>query len=204
MATKSVGKKYLTIQDLEGNEKGPVWVLNNFNEGGEKAKIVIGIPRSNGNGVDIVRVAKTFIPINVSNQVSRAQLLQSSEFRKAIDNKSLLLVDPEYASVILSTEEGKEESNRIENDNNVNKALLEGNAVVETSEDKPRVSTKLENLCLNALESKDNDSKVKAALMNYGNLTLDECRFVRAKFKSSTVIEQFLKERVRQLKDVAN
>lgn len=126
----SRGRKFTTLEELEAQEKGPVWVLNNTRDALE-GKVIVSIPKKNGNGADILRVPRTFLPIELTQQVPRSQLLESAEFRKTIGQKLLKLVTSEYAAVLLSTEEAKDESERIRNEDNKARALLKKAGVVE-------------------------------------------------------------------------
>lgn len=105
-------RKYATISDLERTSKGSVFVINNLKQE-VRGNIVIPVARKNGNGQDVVRVPPTFIPIDLTMQVSKSQLMESTEFRKTIANRLLLLVTPEYAETILDTPEGQEESRQV-------------------------------------------------------------------------------------------
>jgi hypothetical protein len=111
----SRGRKWTTLEELEKADRGPVWVLNNTRDSLE-GKVVISIPKKNGNGADIVRVPKSFIPFDITQQVPRMQVLDSADFRKTINTRLLKLVTPEYAAVLLSTEEAKEEITRLRNE----------------------------------------------------------------------------------------
>jgi hypothetical protein len=131
MATEiSRGRKYTTIEELEQSEKGPVWVLNNTRDALE-GKVVVSIAKKNGNGSDVIRIPRSFIPFDLTLQVTRSQLLDSSDFRQTIGKKFLRLITPEYAAVLLSTEEAKEEQVRLRNDEQKAKMALKKAGIVE-------------------------------------------------------------------------
>ena len=125
----SRGRKFTTIEELEQHEKGPVWVLNNTRDNLE-GKVVVSIPKKNGNGADVVRIPRSFIPFDLTLQVSRSQLMDSSDFRQTIGKRMLKLVTPEYAEVLLSTEEAKEELQRVRNEDQKARSLLKRAGVV--------------------------------------------------------------------------
>lgn len=118
MATSKVSTnlpKWTSLEDLEKTNIGPVWALNNTSTAGDSGNLLMSIPKVNGNGYDLVRVYKSFIPFDLTLQVPRAQLIASAEFRNAVSKKHIRLLSPEYAKAILSTEDGAEEAARIEN-----------------------------------------------------------------------------------------
>jgi hypothetical protein len=194
----SAGKKFLTLEDLESTEKGPVWVLNNTS-GKDGARILINIPKMSGNGNDLVKIHKTFIPMNIANQVPKSQLLASSEFRKCVNNKEISLITTEYASVLLDTEESKEEQRIIDNEASRIKAILAGTSLLEKENSKDvQVSAKLQTLVAEAADK--NEITIVAELRRYGHLTLDECKFVNSKLGKISKVKSLLKDRVEVLK----
>lgn len=126
----SRGRKFTTIEELEKSEKGPIWVLNNTRDALE-GKIVVSIPKKNGNGSDVIRVPRSFIPFDLTMQVGRAQILDSSDFRQTVGKKLLKLITPEYAAVLLATAEAKEEQTRLKNDENKAKMALKKAGIVD-------------------------------------------------------------------------
>lgn len=126
-------QKYTTLAELEKDDKGPVFVMN-ASTGDLQGQILINVPKKNGNGSDIVRIPKTYIPIDLTAQVPRGQLMEASEFRKTVTNKLVKVVTPEYAQLLLSSEEGKEEKRRIENEMQKARTALQ-NAGVTSSDD---------------------------------------------------------------------
>lgn len=126
----SRGRKYTTLEELETSDKGPVWVLNNTRDNLE-GKVIVSIPKKNGNGADMIRVPRSFVPFDLTQQVGRSQLIESAEFRKTINTKLIKLITPEYAAVLLSTEEAKEEQTRLINEENKAKMLLKKAGVVD-------------------------------------------------------------------------
>lgn len=130
MAEVSRGRKFTTIEELEKSEKGPIWVLNNTRDALE-GKVIVSIPKKNGNGSDVLRVPRSFIPFDLTMQVGRMQILDSSDFRQTVGKKLLKLVTPEYAAVLLNTEEAKEEQTRLKNDENKAKMALKKAGIVD-------------------------------------------------------------------------
>lgn len=108
-------KKWTTLAELEQKSIGPVWVMNTSEKSGDAAQILISVPKVNGTGVDVVRIPRTFIPIDLTMQVPRAQLLNAAEFRKTLQKGLINLASEPYAKALLSTSDGKAEQRRIEN-----------------------------------------------------------------------------------------
>jgi hypothetical protein len=104
--------KYTTLEQLEKEPRGPVYVINNL-KGSYKGMVVVPIARRNGNGHDVLRIPPTFIPVDLTLQVSKDQLLDSSEFRRTVGKKLVVLVNPEYARRLLATEEAKRELQQV-------------------------------------------------------------------------------------------
>jgi len=107
-------KKYMTLAEFEKQETGPVYVLNNT-EGHQQGVVTFTVGKSGQLGVDDVVIPSTFIPIDLMDQVSRKQLKDSSEFKKAIRGQIILLLTNEYAEELLDDEDAKEEQKRLFN-----------------------------------------------------------------------------------------
>lgn len=109
--------KVIEISDLEGrNSNEPIWVLNTSvsSDAGQAGEIHIGIPKQNGTKIDPLFVPQTWLPIEVTKQIPREQLLASSEFRQSINKNLLALIAPESALKILEQEGAKEELTRLD------------------------------------------------------------------------------------------
>lgn len=104
----------LTIRDLEKTDKGGIFVLNKT-MGIEKGRIVFPVPKANGMGSDAVIIPGTFIPIDLTEQVSRKQLLESSEFRKCVNSRRIEIITEEEYARLMGQEGAKEENDRLYN-----------------------------------------------------------------------------------------
>lgn len=108
--------KTTTLAALEkAGDKGRVFVLNRSTND-EPGRIVLSIPKLNGNGQDLVRIPHTFVAIDLTEQIPKNQLMQSSDFRKTVNSGLLDLVTEEYAELLLGTPEGKAEVRRLQNE----------------------------------------------------------------------------------------
>jgi hypothetical protein len=216
-------RKYTTLADLEKNDKGSVYVLNST-EGTLEGNIVISIPKMNGNGQDLIRVPKTFIPIDVSQQASRQQLISSSEFRKTVGKGLIKLVTPEYAELLLAEPEAKEEQKRLVAEANKARSILKGAGVVEETKEEDedeyievsqakkeakkavqkkvavKPSPKVEELVATAKLDNMNGTAVVAKLKNVRKMTRTDLKFLADSFPNSPRVIKYLKERLADLK----
>jgi hypothetical protein len=110
--------RIVTIEELEADEKqsAPIWALNSSAESRIRTagEVHIGIPKTNGTKVDSLYLERTWLPVNLTEQIPREQLLKSSEFRNAIRAKLIKLITPEYAQLLNDQEGAQEERDRIE------------------------------------------------------------------------------------------
>jgi hypothetical protein len=107
-------KRY-TIAEIEVQETNkPIWALNGSAEVREMADVVIPIPKLNGSSVDNLFLDATWLPTCLTEQISRAQLLASTEFRKAVRSGLLILIDETAAKDYFEQEGANEEQERID------------------------------------------------------------------------------------------
>lgn len=109
-------KKYLTVSELEAeDQKLPIWALNGSadSEIRQAGDVHVGIPKINGSKIDPLYLPQTFLPQCLTDQIPRAQLLASSEFRNAVNNRLLTLVTPEFAAHMLEDDGVEEEKERL-------------------------------------------------------------------------------------------
>lgn len=229
MMVSSKIRKSMSISDLEDTgEKGAVWVLNTMT-GDMQGQLLINVPKKHGNGQDLVRVPKTFIPMDLTDQVSKGQLLESSEFRKTITGGLLKLITPEYAELVLSSDEGREEKRRVINEMNKAKTII-ANAGVASDDDEEEVdvedagrearklrdgsdngksgktakaNVKLQTAVNNGLEAEDNEKQLLARIRTYAttnDLTIADIKWLNAKLGDKPRIKKYLKEAYDELK----
>lgn len=108
--------KFVTISELEqGDDRQPIWALNGSadSEVGQPGEVHVGIPKLNGTKIDPLHLPQTWLPINLTDQIPRAQLLASSEFRNAVNNKLITLISPEFADQIGAQDGVQEERERL-------------------------------------------------------------------------------------------
>ena len=90
----------LSIHDIEKHQYGPVWALNQTT-GADKGNVTFTVPKANGNGSDTVSVPLTFIPLDLTEQVTKDQLFKSSDFRRAVALGYLVLINDTEAQKLL-------------------------------------------------------------------------------------------------------
>ena len=205
-------KKFMTIEQLEEVDKGPVYVIN-ATSGELGGNLLFSVPKLNGNGSDLIRVPKTFIPVDLAMQVSRAQLVASSEFRTTVNKGLIKIANPQYARALLDSEDGKAEQLRIQNEMKAARMVVENAIVQDTTEDDyievkqvekeakkaagddvKTVSIKLKTLCNNAKHEEWAQTKITTSLRNYGDLSKKEIAFVSKQFKDSPRVRKYLQE----------
>lgn len=86
-------------------DAGPVWVVNS-SKGERRGDVVLTVARKSGIGSDAIVVPATFIPLDLTMIVSRNQLLSDNQFRQALHNQLLRLVDPDDCAEMFETDEG--------------------------------------------------------------------------------------------------
>jgi hypothetical protein len=122
--------KTYTIGEIEAEPTNkPLWALNGSADVIQPADIVIGIPKLNGARSDSLLIPMTWLPICITEQIPRAQLLQSSEFRKAVNSRTIRIISEEQAQALLNQEGAAEERERLEEQETRVKEALRGGAV---------------------------------------------------------------------------
>lgn len=94
--------KPLTISDLTKQEPHDnIWVLNTT-EGARRGNVFFPVPNAAGTREDTVIVHTTAAPTELTSQVTRKQLLESSAFRKAVSQGLLTIISQEHADELLA------------------------------------------------------------------------------------------------------
>ena len=109
-------RKYQSISEIEqADDKAPVYVLNTAADTpvGSSGELFIGIPKLSGTRVDNLSIPQTWLPVAVTDQIPKQQLLASSEFRNAVNSGLITLITQEYADAILVQDGADEEKERL-------------------------------------------------------------------------------------------
>ncbi len=107
----------LSISEVEqGDLNQPIWALNGSADSsvGQKGDVVVGVPKLNGSKVDALKLPQTWLPVCLTDQIPRAQLLASSEFRTAVGRKLIRLIPEEYAKQLKEQDGAEEEQDRLD------------------------------------------------------------------------------------------
>ena len=109
-------KKTLTLQEaLQRDAFEPLHVINEFlnNANSQSADLYLAI-RDGGNDLIPLRVPSTWVPIALTEVVSRKSLLESHHFRTALKSKALAIASPEYVASLETNKLAQEEYERLE------------------------------------------------------------------------------------------
>lgn len=109
--------RYLTISQAELDGGHSLWVVNTSTQSNAETfgDVLFNVPRRNGQGDPArVKVEMTWLPQDLNMQVPKDQILQSVEFRQAIQKQVLAIVSDEYAQSVLATSAAREERRRLE------------------------------------------------------------------------------------------
>ena len=89
-----------------------IWVMNST-KGDRRGNVFFTVPNNTGTREDQVTVFATFVPTNLTAQVTRRQLLDSSSFRRSVTVGMLQLVTSEEAEQLLQQPGAQEEYDRV-------------------------------------------------------------------------------------------
>ena len=107
----------LTLDDLlQQGPHDPVWCINNTPQtmNARAGDLIIMVPKIHGNGTpDKVLIPRTWLPYNLIRQVPRAQLLQSTEFLRALNEGLIIAISSDYARYLEGKEGAVEERERL-------------------------------------------------------------------------------------------
>lgn len=106
----------ISLSDLDENERGPLWVLNNAANTKRKLRgnVHISIPATNGKGEDGLTVEHTWLPIDAASFIPRQRLLQATQFRRAVIEGLIKVISRDDAERLLMQEGAYEERERLD------------------------------------------------------------------------------------------
>ncbi len=208
-AIPSTKTRKITLRQLEGSKNGGVYVQNAA-PATMRGIISFTVPKLRGNGKDLVRVHKTWIPQDLSEQVTKQQLLDSSEFRSTVSKGLIEILNPEWAETILEREDAVLEKKRLMMISSASQRILQSQALTENANDalkRPNERTKGKEFeegevrvsggeqredenptlvrfktLLETLEDKS-EAQIMNALRNEGEFTRAQVVAVKKKFK---------------------
>lgn len=112
-----MGIKALSVSDLEAiGPRGSVWVLNTASSSEYElhGTIMVSVPKKNGPGDDAMKVPETWLPVDLTSQFPKDRLLESSEFRSAVEKGFLTIISEKQARAILAQDGAKDEKRRLQ------------------------------------------------------------------------------------------
>lgn len=107
--------KKLSLSQVESSGlRGSLWLINSAaqSELELSGNILISIPRPNGK-VERLEIPETWLPMDASTKFPKERLLDSSEFRSAVQSELITLIDEETAQRILSRAGAADERRRL-------------------------------------------------------------------------------------------
>lgn len=108
----------LKLSDLDENERGSLWVMNNaFNSKAtrkSRGTVFIGIPDAAGRTTEGLEIPHTWLPIDADAQIPRQELLKSRQFRRAIVDGLIKIISRDDAERLLMQDGAYEEQERLE------------------------------------------------------------------------------------------
>lgn len=109
--------KFLPISYFDKNPKStkPIWAINTAAESelGVVGEILISIPSQTGGSPDRLVVPQTWLPQDLTRMINRRRLLNSVEFRSAVDKNLIGLITIEDAQRILRQDGATEEQEKL-------------------------------------------------------------------------------------------
>lgn len=119
-----MSKKYLTLQEaLKQSSTDNLWVINNSanSELRLSGEIIIPIVDRSGRSSPI-NIQRTWLPVNLIEEMDRETILASFEFRKHLRNRLIRIITDEYAEQLLADPMAVTERNRLQSKRDKDKA----------------------------------------------------------------------------------
>lgn len=107
----------LTLSELEKSDGASIWVINmtgSKNLKDEFPRGIINIAVNDGVGnITAARVPITWVPIDMTTQVTKSALIANPQFRRLASAGALKVISEDDANLIINTPEGRKETTRI-------------------------------------------------------------------------------------------
>lgn len=107
--------KPLSLTDIEDQETGSIWVLNtaSYSEHRLDGDVLMRIlPNAAGKGA-YAAIPQSWLPFEITSKFSRAQVLESTEFRSALHEGLLTAISAADATAMLNEDGAREERQRL-------------------------------------------------------------------------------------------
>jgi hypothetical protein len=92
----------LTLDEIESNDSiRSVWILNSAADSkiGFEGELLINVPNAQGRP-ELLRVPQTWLPFNATGRFTKKRLLESTDFRNAVVEELITLIDEPTAQKI--------------------------------------------------------------------------------------------------------
>lgn len=111
----------ISIAHFDESNGGRLWVVNNAANTKRKlrGKVFIAIPDGSGRLTDGLVIPYTWLPIDVAAQIPKNELLQSRQFRRAVNDGLIKIISDEDAQRLLMQPGVEEEQERLERENDI-------------------------------------------------------------------------------------
>lgn len=110
-----MGIKGISLSDLDETQRGPLWVINTAAQSKWEllGDVLVTVPNGNGRNPDKLQVKQTWLPVDVAQLIPRERLLASTEFRSAVIEGLITVIDRSDAERLLRQEGAHEERLRM-------------------------------------------------------------------------------------------
>lgn len=186
-------KNELTLAELQAIDT-PVVYITNETRGEGRSQIVLNVNKASGIGVETLIIAPTWVPQELTGQIPKNILLNSSDFRRAVTNGWIRIISEEYAADMLKQPGAKEELDKVTARNNsTDITSVEGmsditvNDVITDPIESQEASIRVSPSVMAVFGEFENDElselEVLNALRNLGDLNNTSLNYVRTQAK---------------------
>ncbi len=172
----------ITLLDFERDSTAMSLYCLNATKERKRGLVFFSVPRAGGSGLETVTVAATYIPVELTAQASRDQLLASSDFRKALSKRDIVLVNSDDAINFLKTDPGAQiELERLQNSHEHMRNIMKATDI----EDLPETNIvdpalqETSNLALDNAQLTSDDGRINGVLASVIHL-VENLRETRA------------------------
>jgi len=194
----------ITVAQLETLDTKTVWCLNTT-RGNKRGEVVFTVPKLNGNvGLDTISVPASFLPFELTSRVHKNQLINSSEFRRAVSSGAVSIIDNNEAESLLQEDGAEEEVARLKKneelvDATINSIAMASNIQVDDKAGKQQQEAELAknanmasvNAQIIELVTRSNGGESSQTILNslrsMGALTQQEYEFIVKEAKDSKI-----------------
>jgi hypothetical protein len=202
------GLSYITMEQLENKRTRNIYVVNTT-PADKRANLIFTV-QGTGGRLAVVMIPQTWLPVRVTDSVAAKDLLNSMEFRRAIDIGVLRLVDEISAQVELAKPENQEEIQNIAMEKS---QLVSGTlstfdnsapTQAELQEDE-EIGVNRQVISFMTASGERGEDVTITALRRLGTLKLRDLRYVRNKAKGANQVKlvDWSRREITKLKEAA-